>query len=188
MTSIVTIDRASPSDTKEIDRLIAEYHSSEGLTPIKERISWAVDQQLRGDSPGLLSVAREDGMVVGVALAVYTPSAELGRVITVNDFFIEPAYRRKGVGRALAMRLIEECRSMKVDEIGLEVLSTNNTAAAFWKSIGFRPADRFLFRLKLPWSSKSFVSIFLFHFLWVARVWVSLEFWENAIREFSHWS
>ena len=53
--------------------------------------------------------------MVGVALAVYTPSAELGRVITVNDFFVRPAYRRKGVGRALAKRLIEECRRLKVD-------------------------------------------------------------------------
>jgi GNAT superfamily N-acetyltransferase len=119
------------------------------LTPIRERISWAVDQQLSGESPGLLLVAREEEMVVGVALAVYTPSAELGRVITVNDFFVRPAYRRKGVGTAMAKRLIEECRSLKVDEIGLEVLSANETAASFWKSAGFSLSDRFLFRLKL---------------------------------------
>ena len=87
--------------------------------------------------------------MVGVALAVYSPSAELGRVITVNDFFVRPAYRRKGVGRALAKRLIEECRSLKVDEIGLEALSPNKTSASFWKSVGFSPSDRFLFRLKL---------------------------------------
>ena len=128
---------------------MAEYHASERLTPIGERISWAVDQQLSGESPSLLLVAREKEMMVGLALAVYTPSAELGRVITVNDFFLRPAYRRKGVGRALAKRLIEECRSLKVDEIGLEVLSANKTAASFWKSVGFSPSDRFLFRLKL---------------------------------------
>ena len=83
-------------------------------------------------------------------MAVYTPSAELGRVMTVNDFFVRPAYRRKGVGRALARRLIDECRSLKVDEIGLEALSANKRAASFWKSVGFSRSDRFLFRLKLP--------------------------------------
>jgi GNAT superfamily N-acetyltransferase len=119
------------------------------LTPINERISWAVDQQLSGESPGLVLVAREKDMMVGVALAIYTPSAELGRVMTVNDFFVRPAYRRKGIGRALARRLIEECKSLRVDEIGLEVLHANKTAASFWKSIGFSPADRFLFRLEL---------------------------------------
>ena len=146
----MTIDQAGLSDRREIEKLITEYHASESLPPIKERISWAVDQQLSGESPGLLLVAREEEMMVGLALAVYTPSAELGRVMTVNDFFVRPAYRRKGVGRALAKRLIEECRSLKIDEIGLEVLSANKTAASFWKSVGFSPSDRFLFRLKLP--------------------------------------
>jgi len=146
---MVTIVQANPSDREEIEKLIAEYHSSEGLMPIKERIAWAVDQQLRGQSPGLLLVARDGETMVGVALAVYTPSAELGRVMTVNDFFVIPDHRRKGVGRELAKRMVEECRRMKIDEIGLEVLMGNKTAASFWKSIGFRRADRFLFRRKL---------------------------------------
>jgi GNAT superfamily N-acetyltransferase len=145
----VKIDRAGVSDRREVEKIIAEYHASERLTPIRERISWAVDQHLSGESPGLLLVAREKEMMVGVALAVYTPSAELGRVITVNDFFVRSAHRRKGVGKALAKRLIEECRSLKIDEIGLEGLSTNKTAASFWKSVGFSPSDRFLFRLKI---------------------------------------
>jgi len=146
---MVTIDQGSLSDRREIERLIAEYHSSEGLTPINERIAWAVDQQLRGQSPGLLLVAREKGTIVGVALAVYTPSAELGRVMTVNDFFVKPDYRRRGVGRELAKHMAEECKKMRINEIGLEALSNNKTAAAFWRSVGFKPADRFLFRRKL---------------------------------------
>ncbi len=146
---MVTIGHASLSGREEIEKLIAEYHSSESLTPIKKRIAWAVDQQLSGQFQGLLLVAREKDTIVGVALAVYTPSAELGRVMTVNDFFVKPAYRRKGVGRDLANRLVDECKRMKVDEIGLEVLSANKTAAAFWRAVGFEPADRFLFRRKL---------------------------------------
>jgi GNAT superfamily N-acetyltransferase len=144
-----TIGEANLSDRGEIEKLIAEYHASEGLAPIKERIAWAVDQHLRGQSPGLLLVARDGEMLVGVALAAYTPSAELGRVLTVNDFFVRPDYRRKGVGRRLAKGLIEECKKTKVDEIGLEVLSGNKTAAAFWRAMGFKPAKRFLFRQTL---------------------------------------
>jgi GNAT superfamily N-acetyltransferase len=145
---MVTISQANLSDDEEIEKLIAEYHFSEGLTPIKERIAWAVDQQLRGQSPGLLLVARDKDTIVGAAMAVYTPSAELGRVMTVNDFFVRPDHRRKGVGRELAKRLVEECKRMKIDEIGLEVLHDNKTAAAFWYSVGFRQSDRFLFTTK----------------------------------------
>ena len=146
---MVTIDQGSLEDRREIERLIAEYHASEGLTPIKEIIVWAVDERLRGQSPGLLLVARDKDTILGVTLAVYTPSAELGRVMTVNDFFVRPEHRRKGVGRELAKHLIEECKRMKIDEIGLEVLQGNKIASSFWKSVGFKPADRFLFRKKL---------------------------------------
>jgi GNAT superfamily N-acetyltransferase len=146
---MVVISRASLEDNKEIEELIAEYHRSEGLTPNKERISFAVGLQLRDHTPGLLLVARDKDTIVGVALAVYTPSAELGRVMAVNDFFVRPDHRRRGVGRELAKRLVEECKIMRVDEIGLEVLSANKIAASFWRSISFKPADRFLFRQKL---------------------------------------
>jgi GNAT superfamily N-acetyltransferase len=116
---LVTIGRANLSDREEIEKLTAEYHSSEGLTPIKERIAWPVDQQLSGESPGLLLEARDKDTIVGVALAVYTPSAELGRVMTVNDFFVKPDHRRRRIGRGLAKHMIEECKEMKVDEVGL---------------------------------------------------------------------
>jgi GNAT superfamily N-acetyltransferase len=69
--------------------------------------------------------------------------------MTVNDFFVRPDHWRKGVGRELAKHLIEECKRMKIDEIGLEVLYANKAAAAFSRSVGFRRADRFLFRRKL---------------------------------------
>ena len=60
----------------------------------------------------------------------------------VNDFFVDPGWRRKGVGRALATRLLEEAKAMRVERIDLEVTPTNTAAAAFWKSMGFRTGGR----------------------------------------------
>src|SRR2546428_13785041 len=102
-TSIVAVDQASLSDRKEVEKLIAEYHASERITPIKERISWAVDQNLLGESPGLLLVAREKDMILGVA--VYTPSEEIVRAITAIDFFVRPEHRRDAEALTLAKRL-----------------------------------------------------------------------------------
>jgi GNAT superfamily N-acetyltransferase len=146
---MITTGQARLSDREDIEKLIAECHTSEGITPIKETIAWAVDTQLRHQETGLLLVARDKDKVGGVALAVYTPSTELGRVMTVNDSFVRSDCRRKGVGRKMAKHLVGECRRMRIDEIGLEVLHGNKIAATFWKSVGFRPADRFLFRKKL---------------------------------------
>src|SRR5436190_16038887 len=92
------VERANPTDRADVERLIAAYHTSEGVKPKPERISWAVEQQMRNRFPGVLIVAREKKALVGVALAVYAPSAEPGRVLVIPDFFVAPALRRKGVG------------------------------------------------------------------------------------------
>lgn len=139
---MVIVERAVLSDRKEVERLIADYHASEGLTPRSERIAWAVEQQLRKRFPGLLLVAREKEAIVGIALAVYQPSSELGRILVVQDFYVDPAARRKGVGRALAVRLLEETKAMRIDRLDLEILSTNEVASAFWKSLGFSTTGR----------------------------------------------
>ncbi len=139
------IERAAPPDRPDVERLIAAYHASEGVKPRPERITWAVDQILRNRVGGLLLVAREKRIVVGVALAVYQPSAELGRMLVLNDFFVDPAMRRKGIGRALATKLLEEAKAMHVDQIDLEVLPTNTVAGAFWKAMGFRNTGRTIY-------------------------------------------
>ncbi len=142
---MVLVERAAPPDRLDVERLITAYIASEGVRPRPERVSWAVEQVMRNRVGGLLLVAREKRSVVGVALAVYTPSAELGRVLVVNDFFVEPAARRKGAGRALAQKILDEAKAMRVDHIDLEVLPTNTVAAAFWKSMGFHTQGRTIY-------------------------------------------
>lgn len=139
---MIVVDRATISDRAEVERLVAAYHASEGVAPKPERIAWAVEQQLLDRFPGLLLVARDNQEIVGVALAVYQPSAELGRILQVNDFYVEHAVRRRGVGRTLAVRLLEEAARMDIDLVALEVLPTNDVAAAFWRSLGLSTTGR----------------------------------------------
>ena len=142
---MVLVERATEADRADVERLVAAYHESEGVPPQSERIAWAVEQQLMDRFPGILLVAREAGQTVGVALAVYQPSAELGRTFQVNDFYVEPESRRKAVGRALAVRLLEEAAEMGADVVVLEVLSSNDVAAAFWRSLGFSATGRMVY-------------------------------------------
>ena len=139
------IERAAPPDRADVERLVAAYHASEGVRPRPERISWAVEQVMRNRFPGVILVAREKKSIVGVAVATYSVSAELGRVLVVNDFFVDPTLRRKGVGKALALRLLEEAKAMRIDRMDLEILPANEPAAAFWRSLGFRTHGRTIF-------------------------------------------
>lgn len=147
---MVLVERAAPPDRADVERLIAAYHASEGVKPRPERVSWAVQQILTNRVGGVLLIAREKRVVVGVALAIYQPSAELGRVLVVNDFFVEPSLRRKGIGRAIAARILDEAKAMHIDQIDLEVLPTNAVAAAFWKTLGFRNTGRVIYSREFP--------------------------------------
>jgi ribosomal protein S18 acetylase RimI-like enzyme len=142
---MVLVERANPTDRADVERLVAAYHESEGVKPRPERIAWAVEQQMRNRFPGTLLVAREKRAAVGVALAVYQPSAELGRVLVIQDFYVDPSLRRKGIGRALAARLLEEAKAMRIDRVDLEVFPKNEIAAAFWKKLGFRTGGRTIY-------------------------------------------
>lgn len=139
------IERAAPPDRADVERLIAAYHASEGVKPKPERITWAVEQQMRNRFPGVLLIAREKRAVVGVVLAIYQPSAELGRMLVVQDFYVDPSVRRKGVGKALAAKLLDEAKAMRIDRVDLEVFPKNEGAAAFWRSLGFRTAGRAIY-------------------------------------------
>ena len=146
---MISVERGHVSDSASIERLISEYHTSEGMVPRPERISWAVSLSLRNQFPSVLLVAHEDDRLVGVLLATYSPSAELGRVLMVNDLYVEPNARRKGVGRLLVQKLLEEAKAMWIDRVDLEVLSTNKVAERFWEALDFRSEGRRIYSLDL---------------------------------------
>ena len=139
------VERATPADREAIERLVAAYIAAEGGRPKVERVSWAVEQVLKNRFPGVLLVAREKRTLVGVALAIYQPSAELGRMLVIQDFYVDPSVRRKGVGKALAAKLLDEAKAMRIDRVDLEVFPKNEAAAAFWRSLGFRTAGRVIY-------------------------------------------
>src|SRR5947208_8895129 len=94
------VERANPTDRLDVERLIAAYLNSEGVKPRPERITWAVEQVMRNRVGGVLLVAREKRAVVGVALTVYSPSAEEGWRLVLDDVCVGPGMRREGVGNA----------------------------------------------------------------------------------------
>ena len=51
---------------------------------------------------------------------------------------VQPIHQRKGLGKFLLSDLIKLSRSLRTNKIHLEVKDTNNSAKAFYKSMGFK--------------------------------------------------
>lgn len=60
----------------------------------------------------------------------------------VCTYFILPDHTRAGHGKALLLRLIEDAKSMGIDNLLAEVSSENNSSIAFHTKMGFQECGR----------------------------------------------
>ena len=79
------------------------------------------------------------GLPIGFAVARverawYRATSLMG---IMEEFYIAPPYRRKGLGRALAARTSSHLREMGAAGITAYVLRRNVRALKFWRKIGF---------------------------------------------------
>jgi ribosomal protein S18 acetylase RimI-like enzyme len=65
-------------------------------------------------------------------------SVALRRSWLLNDLYVDPAARRRGVGRALLMAARERAEDTGADGLGLETGIGNKPAQALYESLGYR--------------------------------------------------
>ena len=82
-------------------------------------------------------VAEEDGKAAGI-VAVRTAADEA----EILNLAVAPAWRRRGLGRALMGSAIAESARMGAARVFLEVRESNAAARAFYASLGFLPSGR----------------------------------------------
>ena len=80
--------------------------------------------------------ARAEGRVAGVVLLAYRLSVSAaGLFASIEDLYVEPDARRRGVGRALLEATGERCAARGVSYVEAQV--EDNEAAAFYKASGY---------------------------------------------------
>jgi GNAT superfamily N-acetyltransferase len=90
-----------------------------------------------------------DGIPVGFALFFRNFSTFLGRPgIYLEDLFVRPEYRGRGVGKALLLRLAHIAVERGYGRVEWSVLDWNQPAIDFYRSLGAMPMEEWtVFRL-----------------------------------------
>jgi GNAT superfamily N-acetyltransferase len=87
-------------------------------------------------------IARLDGEAVGFALFFQSYSTFLAQPgFYLEDLFVDPPARGKGIGRALLTALARLAVDRDYGRIEWSVLNWNESAIGFYRSIGARPLD-----------------------------------------------
>ena len=137
------IEQATEKDVRVIHGLIkalAEYERLEHLVVATED---ALRESLFGEPRVAEAViASIDGQPVGYALWFYTYSTFLGRRgLYLEDLFVAPGSRGKGVGRALLTHLARVAIARGCGRIEWAVLKWNEPAIRFYEGVGAAAID-----------------------------------------------
>ncbi|NKM25959.1 GNAT family N-acetyltransferase [Rhizobium laguerreae] len=88
------------------------------------------------DGERLLGAYADDALV---GIGGITVDPVMSGALRMRRFYIRPAMRGRGIGRMLALALLDHARSFCTV---VTVHAGNDTAAKFWESLGFQPYGR----------------------------------------------
>lgn len=151
MTAVVRAARLEDCEIiLDFIRALAEY---EKLSAMVEADAARISRSLFGPDPkAFCSIAEWDSKPAGFALWFYTYSTFLARPgIWLEDLFVQPDARGKGIGNALLTDLARRCVAEELGRLEWAVLDWNEPSIRFYRSLGaVRMNDWQIFRLAGP--------------------------------------
>ena len=132
------IRRARPGDETEIVAMIRELaefeRAADECTVTESQISTA----LFGDDPaGFCHIAEVDGQAAAIAVWFRNFSTWDGVAgVYLEDLFVRPAFRRRGLARMMLAALARECVDNGYSRLSWAVLDWNVNAIALYDAVG----------------------------------------------------
>jgi GNAT superfamily N-acetyltransferase len=135
---VTLIRRARPGDETEIVAMIRELaefeRAADECTVTENQISTA----LFGDNPAAFChIAEVDGQAAAIALWFRNFSTWDGVTgVYLEDLFVRPAFRRRGLARTMLATLARECVDNGYSRLSWAVLDWNVNAIALYDAVG----------------------------------------------------
>src|ERR1700722_3152371 len=132
------IRRARPDEAGLVPSRARELAEHEKLLHEVEATEAMIGEALSGSNVRLFcDIAEWNGEAAGFAVWFINFSTFSGRSgIYLEDLFVRPALRGKGIGKALLSHLAKECVSNGWSRLQWSVLDWNTPSIEFYKSLG----------------------------------------------------
>ena len=139
----VELREAEPGDLSGVRALIEEYVRSLGVDLGFQEIEKELRDLAAAYAPPL------GGILVGVAGAELAACVALRPLepatCEMKRLYVRPAFRRTGVGKRLAVAVIEKARDLGYDRMRIDTLPQMQAARRLYAELGFRTIEPYRF-------------------------------------------
>lgn len=136
---------AKPEDLDRLLPLVAAFHAEEGITQDDTTRRNALLPLLEGSPLGAIYIIGPTRAPVGYIVLTFGWSVEFGGMDAfVDELFIRPAVRGRGMGSETLLTLSKMLGQAGVRALHLEVDRENETAKRLYARTGFKARDRYM--------------------------------------------
>jgi len=148
----VILRRATPADLELLLALMADFYAESGYTLERDIAAAALAPLLAPEGPvsaGAAWLIEVEGGAAGHVVVTYAHSMEFGgRVATIDDLFVRPSWRGRGLASRALAQLRDGAQREGVRAMRVETGHDNAAAVAVYRRAGFSVVERL--HLTLP--------------------------------------
>lgn len=137
--------RAGREDLDALASLFDAYRVFYEQAPQPERARAFIRERMeKGDSTIFVCEGEQGALQGFTQLYPSFSSVSMRRIFVLNDLYVAPAARRRGVARALMQAAHDFARSAGAVRVSLSTARTNESAQPLYESLGYRRDEVFL--------------------------------------------
>jgi ribosomal protein S18 acetylase RimI-like enzyme len=141
---------ATLTDVDALVRLMRQFYAEASFTLSESAALRAFEALLDDSRLGQVWMIEDDGHPAGFVVLTVSFSMEYGGLRGfVDDFYVAPQYRRRGLGHAALEEVTRACRRRGVRALLVETDPENTAALSAYRSVGFDDSGRCLLSLEL---------------------------------------
>jgi ribosomal protein S18 acetylase RimI-like enzyme len=145
-----TIRIADERDINQLMNLMAAFYAESSYPFDSAKASTAFEALLPNDSLGQCWLIECNSVPIGYIAVTYTFSLEyFGHTAFIEDLYVLPKYRNRGLGRRALEVAEAECRKRGILALHLEVGTENVVGNHLYESFGFSATERNLLNKRL---------------------------------------
>ena len=141
---------ATERDCAECASLLVEQLREHDVHASVESLCQVLERIVADEQRGFVHLARAEGRIVGVAYVATILSVEhVGPAAWLEELYVMPAWRQRGVGSALMAAVFERARAAGMVAVDLEIDAGHKRAASLYERLGFYSVERSRWTRKL---------------------------------------